>query len=591
MPYKIIIDDRSYTKWSIYDSATFETLTIPNFDPIEHKLFSNDIFTFNKDTGQMTILHSSVRNGHIPGVLIVNGNKTYGREKKQNNSRLYYKCIPDDMKIPAFLIPFEIKQVGFSKNFSNLYVTFQVSKWEKEDKHPYGTLSQTIGPVDILDNFYEYQLYCKSLNNSIQKFQKETMAALQQHITHENHESLIETIKTLNPKIEDRRESRKVYTIDPPRSTDFDDAFSLHELELELELKMGKETTKTKTKTKQLSIYISNVAILMDHLQLWDSFSRRISTIYLPDKKRPMLPSILSDSLCSLQQGNSRVAFVMDIVLDDSTHEIISISYSNCLVLVRKNYVYEEPALLANPDYQKVLEICKHLSRQYNYMSNIRNSHEVVSYLMTFMNYHCALEMNKHCNGIFRSAVFKSQRLVIPDTVPEEVNKFFQIWNTSSGQYMASSSRHELLGLDAYIHITSPIRRLVDLLNMIKFQENNHLISLSTAANQFYEKWLNEMEYINITTRAIRKMQVDCALLDASANDPEMLKKQYDGYLLDKVDRNDGLYQYIVFLPDIKLSCRITLRENAHNFDCRRFTLALFHNEETFKKKIRLILV
>jgi ribosomal protein S3 len=33
-------------------------------------------------------------------------------------------------------------------------------------------LSQVIGPVDILDNFYEYQLYCKSLNASIQQFQK-----------------------------------------------------------------------------------------------------------------------------------------------------------------------------------------------------------------------------------------------------------------------------------------------------------------------------------------------------------------------------------------------------------------------------------
>ena len=42
----------------------------------------------------------------------------------------------------------------------------------------------------------------------------------------------------------------------------------------------------------------------------------RISTIYLPDKKRPMLPTILSDCLCSLQANKNRIAFVLDIKLE-----------------------------------------------------------------------------------------------------------------------------------------------------------------------------------------------------------------------------------------------------------------------------------
>ena len=55
--------------------------------------------------------------------------------------------------------------------------------------------------------------------------------------------------------------------------------------------------------------------------------------------------------------------------------------------------------------------------------------------------------------------------------------KFVKIWNSSSGQYINGEEldskliRHEMLELDAYIHITSPIRRLVDLLNIIKFQK------------------------------------------------------------------------------------------------------------------------
>ena len=107
-----------------------------------------------------------------------------------------------------------------------------------------------------------------------------------------------------------------------------------------------------------LSIYIANVTIWMDSLNLWSSFSQRISTIYLPDRKRPMLPTILSDCLCSLHQNNRRFAFVMDILLDNETN-IIDISYSNCIIKVFKNFSYEEPQLFDDYHYNYLLETCK----------------------------------------------------------------------------------------------------------------------------------------------------------------------------------------------------------------------------------------
>jgi exoribonuclease R len=145
--------------------------------------------------------------------------------------------------------------------------------------------------------------------------------------------------------------------------------------------------------------------------------------------------------------------------------------------------------------------------------------------------------------------------------------------------------------MDAYIHITSPIRRLVDLLNMIKFQTVIGINNLSENANKFYEKWLNEIDYINTTMRSIRKVQCDCTLLDLCHNNPEVMQKEYDGYLFDKINRNDGLYQYVVFLPELKLSSRITWREDVDNFISKKFKLFLFNDEEKFKKKIRLHLL
>jgi hypothetical protein len=586
MIYKLYVNDRNYTSWEVFDANKFTKLEEISIDPIESKLFSNDVFTLDKNNN-VTIMHSTIRSGPpMPGVLILAGNKTYGRQNKLQNGQTYtkkrceiaggkllYKCIPDDMRLPAFLVPYEMKTLGFSKVFKNLYVTISFDKWD--DKHPMAKLDNVIGPVDVLDNFYEYQLYCKSLNASIQKFQKDTTKALESKCP----DGIIEIIKTKYPDIQDRTDINKwhIITIDPPKSLDYDDGFGIVDLEDGIQ---------------QLSIYISNVTIWIDVLNLWDSFSRRISTIYLPDKKRPMLPTILSDCLCSLQENVVRVAFVLDVFIKDGI--IMDIKYSNCLIKVYKNYCYEESKLLADRKYHIILDAVRVLAVKNSYIDRVHNSHDVVTYLMILMNFHCAKELIRYKTGIFRSTIIKKE-IDIPDHVPEDSARFIKIWNGASGQYIDGSeiidTRHELLDMDAYIHITSPIRRLVDLLNMIKFQQVSGFVQLSKNSSVFYDKWLKDLECINITMRSIRKVQCDCTLLDLCHSKPEIMEKEYDGYLFDKICRNDGLFQYIVFLPELKLSSRITSRENLENFSCKKFKMFLFNDEEKFKKKIRLHMI
>jgi hypothetical protein len=91
--------------------------------------------------------------------------------------------------------------------------------------------------------------------------------------------------------------------------------------------------------------------------------------------------------------------------------------------------------------------------------------------------------------------------------------------------------------------------------------------------------------------RSIRKFQNDCNLLDICYNNPYILEKTYDGYCFDKLIRNDGLYQFIVFLPELRLSSRITIRDNLENYEKKQYKLFLFSDEEKFKKKIRLQIV
>ena len=114
------------------------------------------------------------------------------------------------------------------------------------------------------------------------------------------------------------------------------------------------------------------------------------------------------------------------------------------------------------------------------------------------------------------------------------------------------------------------------------------MLELSSNANNFLQKWIDKLDYINVTMRAIRKVQCDCSLLHKCITNPLIMETEYDGYLFDKLDRNDGLFQFMVYLPELNMASRITLREGYVNYQCCKFKLYLFNNENKFKKKIRL---
>ena len=139
-----------------------------------------------------------------------------------------------------------------------------------------------------------------------------------------------------------------------------------------------------------------------------------------------------------------------------------------------------------------------------------------------------------------------------------------------------------------YIHITSPIRRLPDLLNIIKLQQNLKLVNLTTKADDFYQNWVDRLDYINTTMRAIRKVQVDCNLLKYVMTNYSVVNKIWNGYVFDTIKRNDGLYQYICYIPELKLISRLTLREELENYTSIKVKLYVFVDENRLKRKIRL---
>ena len=100
-------------------------------NPVEQKLFNHDIFDYDIDKDILTIVHSTTRSmSNIPGVLVLEGNKRYGKYK----SKFLYKCIPDDKRLPVFMVPYKIKY-GFNKSISNKYIVSTFKHWEQ--KHPW----------------------------------------------------------------------------------------------------------------------------------------------------------------------------------------------------------------------------------------------------------------------------------------------------------------------------------------------------------------------------------------------------------------------------------------------------------------------
>lgn len=556
--YKISIQDRNYQDFSIYCNDSLIKTNLDSVDPLQDKLFNDDVFI--KKDEEFKLHHSMIRNmKYIAGILVLEGNKTYGKVK----NKYLYKCVPDDKRLPLFLIPYELKTLGFSKVLINKYIVFNFENWD--NKFPVGKINVNIGDVNIDFNFYEYELYCKSLYNSISKFNKEIIKKL----TNKGSEKYLDKILK-NNEIKDLT-NEFVFTIDSNTTTDFDDAFSI------IEICDSKYI---------LKIHIANVPLWIDSFELWDSFTNRISTIYLPDKKRPMIPTILSENLCSLKSGSNKVAFTLEIHISNNT--IVGYLFYNSLINVNKNFVYQEKQLLENDNYKMLLDVFTKLSDKYNYIKKINNSYDVVTYGMILMNYYSSLKLVDLNCGIFKSSSINSINNV-PNDLDEEMYNFLKIWNSSTTQYCLFNDQlnHVLMNLESYVHITSPIRRLVDMLNMVILQQNTSLVKSNNSQQQFIDKWCSQLDYINTTMRAIKKVQRNCELLNMCLNDENILQQEHNCFVFDKLKRSDELIQYMIYNKKLQSVAKITTKENLTNYNFYKFKIYLFQDEANLKKKIR----
>jgi hypothetical protein len=315
-----------------------------------------------------------------------------------------------------------------------------------------------------------------------------------------------------------------------------------------------------------------------------------------------MLPTILSDTLCSLQENEKRFALTMEIVInnDGTINEDIPVEYKNVIIKVKKNYHYDDENMFNDIHFNNLFTLSKRISK------TVKSNHELVSFWMVFMNMRIGSMLNEKQVGIFRTSFIedKELRMDIDTKLSDNATRVIRNWNNAIGQYVLYkediSLQHDMMSIykskndniNAYIHITSPIRRLVDLLNQIQFLCKHSLVDhISHDAQEFYNKWSGELEFVNTSMRSIRKVQNECELLTRCINDVNILNAIHNGIVFDKLMKNDGLYSYMVYLEDLKMLSKIIITENLDNYSSHNFKMYLFEDEDKVQRKIRIQLI
>jgi exoribonuclease R len=496
----------------------------------------------------------------FPAVLVLNGGKTFGRAKGAKG-RLLYQCIPNDPEYPVFLVPYDVK-LDFSKVMKNKYVIMHFDCWN--GAHPQGILDAVLGNVDECAPFNEYQLYCRNLVKFQDKAFAEFTKAARQHKAKSDDETWIMS-HLANPeyKIVDLTGVNNIISVDPEGCEDIDDAFSVKTLD---GLNQG---------LIQVSIYIANVPLWLSILDLWkhvhyecDTSINRITTVYLPDRKVPMLPTVLSEDLCSLKAGKLRFAFVMHATFKaqsdncsegtNGSNELVSVAYENAIIKVKTNYAYEDKKLLKSADYALLKQISQGLDKE---SCDSCDSHDVVATFMKLMNAQCAETLASMNTGIFRNQ---------KGTEDGQTNS--TEGGILSAEYSTINEGHSHLGLSHYTHITSPIRRLVDLINM-RILMNGSPEDLKGET----------IEKINKISKSAKKAQMDCELYSKVLGaDPETV---YTGAIVDVDTDEFGRATHTVYLEELKTYARV---KGAVGVGPPRYKVYLFDDEHNLRRKIRV---
>ncbi len=311
--------------------------------------------------------------------------------------------------------------------------------------------------------------------------------------------SIIQNFSQEKPGDKDRLDltSLKTYAIDDEKTYEIDDAISLE----------------FSSKKPIIWIHIADPCReIKAGSFLDDEAQKRVSSLYLVDGIKPMFPLELIDSVLGLKAGCKRAALSTAITLDKEAN-ISSVSIHRTWIRPSYFLTYSETDELIDldpPEDKEVGILSSLLQKRYNkrvmngaipieqtegrFIRDSQNqlkvkiienspSRRMVSESMILMG--TAIANFGRINNI--SLPYRTQ---LPSSLPESshllrlpvgpVRNSAIKFRLNRGCFATEPDRHFSLGLDAYVQITSPLRRYVDLLahrQIIAFLEDQIVLS------------------------------------------------------------------------------------------------------------------
>jgi exoribonuclease II len=263
-------------------------------------------------------------------------------------------------------------------------------------------------------------------------------------------------------------------TIDGPTTLDFDDALTIEEQD----------------GNYLVGIHISDVAhYVRPGDQLFAEAMRRGTSIYFPEGQVPMLPRHLSQGICSLIQDETRGAFSFMILLSAEA-EVLRVRINPSIIRVKRRLTYDEvDKMLATDREIRLLDMLRQKLRTRRLAGgalllpfpdvNIFIDHHgkvhvslaksdtpartIVSEMMILANSEAAKYVaDRMVPGIYRSQPTLQRRIVHGED-DDLFQNTLQRKNMSRGELSTTAKPHSGLGVSHYSTVTSPIRRLLDL--------------------------------------------------------------------------------------------------------------------------------
>ncbi len=377
--------------------------------------------------------------------------------------------------------------------------------------------------------------------------------------------------------------SLSMFTIDGSATFDFDDALSLEAAD---------------DGSCRVGIHISDVAAWLRPGDTLDKEAlTRGSSIYMADRKIPMLPPELSEGRCSLRAGEPRPA-ISTLITFSSTADVLACEVVPSVVCVDCHLTYNDvdrdlnfPDQPGQPPHVLQLAQSDQLQQLHALAAMLREkraqagaltiaipeldvridaggqvtlamvdrysrARSTVEEMMIVSNWAVArFLVDREVPALYRSQAEPKQRLVKKEDAP---GTLFQNWvqrkMLSRVRVDRKPERHAGLGLDVYTTATSPIRKYLDLI------AQRQIRAALGLGRPYTEEALDTLiQRLGPVLTHVGRVQQGRQRYWVLKHLEKKVGEKVEGIVLDKF-KND----YSVLLPDYLLECRMSRSPGAN---------------------------